>query len=711
LCIQPIEFDSRDPLVFVPDTNGERLLPDCPVHTLELEDKYFALLGLDPIESVNLKSTSRELLIMSPFIYVRIDEHYVSLSFVVLNQLRFSIPAAFQEKFFLMSLIAQQPGRIRTALLFATPKPQPSAEDRYREIRRKEIMVMVSEYFNQVITNVCIYPMTDSFIIKIAHREFEIDIEGEHDLLQIFKNCTCEGGLVSYRDAIPNSFFVKRLTTSTGDKVLLATVLYGEEADPLATSPKGVKLYNPNSQLDLRRFDFSDNRDIIDALAVREIKNLNNMSKIDPLYYDLMMDQYEFKHGDSHDLMVAHLIEQISGPIIVPGDGIGRWAKRWRGEGYFSDRVKTMHTCTNVVIETITETLIRASSRPKSTIILMFCEVFMSSEDWTAVRRLVTEGHKLIVIDTRHVSEIPVPMRQVNNMVSEIGYPGMVLPSFFYDQAIDSKPVKYSNNLLSLKNPRFLKGSDFSNYYSYFHPFFCPRGPETPVLVDFTEYHNNVAEDAYIAFTGTYYHPPIEFDLNKPLFCRTIYRTTRDVGRFLPQRIKSYTIGEITYFCYPETDAFSCPFTFVSSDMVSNLSLVFHPLSAPSSTFDYYTFFSMVMPRRSHQTYSSEELAQLSIRYGASNITDDDIEAEIEAFPEFEKDKSDNYRRKPVIHVVSVRLSEEFGNWVRQTFPFLSFDLVKEIHVETGEDRAKFTTNANQWNPETDYKDLADPGM
>lgn len=696
--------------MFVPDTNGDRLLPDSIAYTLELQDKYFALLGCAPIESVSLNSNSRELLIMSPFVFVKVEEHYVSLSFIILNQLRFSIPSSFQEKFFLMSLTGQQPGRLRTALLYATPVAQRSAEDRYRDKRRSEIMVMISEYFEQVVTNVCVFAMTDSLMVKIGSHEFEVDIEGEHDLLTIFKRCKCEKGIITYYEEIENSLFIKRMTTSTGDKVLISSVLEGETGDFLATTPNGVKLFHPTGKLDLRRFDFTKDENILDSLAVRDLKNLNTMSKIDPLYYDLMMDQYEFKYGDSHDLMVAHMIEQITGPIIVPADGTGRWARRWSGEGYFSDIISTENTCTNVVQETITETLERSLSRPRSTIILMFCEVFMGAEDWALVRKLVAEGHKLLVIDTRHPSEIPLPMRSVNNMVSEIGYPGMILPPFYYDSVIDSTPVKYSNNLLALRNPQFSKVSEFSNYYSYFHPFFIPRGEPVKVLVDFTEYHNNEDDEAYIAFTGTYYHFPIEFDLNKPLFCRTIYKTSSEIGRYLPHRLKSYTIGDITYFCYPEADAFSCPFTFVSSNVVSNLALVFHPLSAQKSSFDVYTYLTLVLPPRSHLSYTPEELQELALRYGASEKDVFSLDEVLDKYPEFVREKDGKVRRTPRIHDIRVPLTEEFMSWVRQTFPFLSLDLVNEITYETGEDRAKFVTNANQWNPDTGYMQVGDPG-
>jgi len=287
-----------------------------------------------------------------------------------------------------------------------------------------------------------------------------------------------------------------------------------------------------------------------------DIPNIVAASKLDPIYYKLMMNDYEFQHGQNHDLIVSHLLPSVKGKIIVPGDGLGRWAKVWKEEGYFSDVVSVPARHSAVKTESILDTLKKNSTEVQGTVILMFCSVFMGDEEWTILEKMLKGGIKLIVIDTRDHSFEKVGLRMVNNMVWESGYPELSLHAFPHDTVMHGENVKYSSILMGISNPVFHSNTKYAEYFRYMRPYFKPQGRGVIVYSTLLEYlkFKNENEQSYLACIGQF-DPVIQsWSPVKILYTRTIYSAPLSFSRCVPKGFLKEEFSGHLYFVYPEAE-------------------------------------------------------------------------------------------------------------------------------------------------------------
>jgi len=372
------------------------------------------------------------------------------------------------------------------------------------------------------------------------------------------------------------------------------------------------------------------------AMFAIDIPNIVAASKLDPLYYKLMMNEYEFDHGMNHDLIVANVLPYISGDIIVPGDGKGRWAKVWPGVGYFSD------PCTStekVVNEDIKTTLTKHQEVKNKTFILMFCSVFMDKDDWLILSR-ISKQNKVLVIDTRdhsHMKEEDTDlqvsfgdkmiMRPVNNMVWESGMPTLRLYAFPHDTIMLGENIKYSSTLMSLTNPVFDVPSKYSEYFHFMRPYFTPDGPRVKVfmnLMHFLERGVEAGNDnqdnvpSYLAFAGVLSPVIQEFSPAKSLHVRTVYRYKEEFLPCLPQGVLCEVYKGDLYFIYPESETAVLTFHGQTSiRSVFNLTLQFlgvHKME--DRDWDVYSLLEILFSKHDSVGYSEVQLFSAAVERG-----------------------------------------------------------------------------------------------
>jgi len=328
---------------------------------------------------------------------------------------------------------------------------------------------------------------------------------------------------------------------------------------------------------------------------------IGSFKKTDPEAYALAMNEYEFDNGQNHQDLVDSVISQVEGPIVVPADGIGRWARVWSGVGLFSDRIKIKTTHWRVKQESIRETLLRLSEFKGCTLILMFCQVFMK-EEHEIVTKYLQGGGRLLYFD---VVSPPSEwkMRAINDRIYEVGYPDLNRESSLQDMKIRKKGVKFSSTLLKIPNPRFLSVSVFSDYYNIMRPYRSFEEEETVVFATIEEEveylspkHVRVDGQFYSAYIGVFDSSPSLFVPSLKLYSRTLYKAPLIWKAAIPHECLSVYRSPFIYFAYPEADTTVLPFIGSDVKLDCSLRLTFWSLReemySSTSTDILYSLFS-----------------------------------------------------------------------------------------------------------------------
>jgi len=356
-------------------------------------------------------SDRRNLLICSPFLYFDIMGQKVPLLFILKNIKRYSVPKEWQGIFFVSSLSLQQDTLFTRSIKKFSYVTACSLEELFLARRLREVQTMVEDYWGLFPSNVSVELVGNRVRINITIDGEVVtyfrSTECELGLLQIFKDLRIEDGLLRHPRRVFGSFVFKKIETSVGTTVLWSQL---EKEDVVeffcdTENDNKYKLSLYKGLIDHKRFYECSDQHVRYAICALDVPNIVAPSKLDPQYYQMMMNEYEFKHGSSHDLIVANLITKISGKIIVPGDGLGRWAKVWAGEGVFTDPFKGESSHLRVEKKTIRETLTEHKESLNNTIILMYCSIFFEEEDWQILRYMLGRGNRVLYIDTRKREE------------------------------------------------------------------------------------------------------------------------------------------------------------------------------------------------------------------------------------------------------------------------------------------------------------------
>jgi len=217
----------------------------------------------------------------------------------------------------------------------------------------------------------------------------------------------------------------------------------------------------------------------------------------------------------------------------------------------------------------IKETL-RMNFDPDSTLVLMYCSVFMDEQDWKEAERF----NKVIYVDSRP------PQMNLDHIGLLLYAKGVVLPVMALkpDGAGRTVGIKYSSNLLEILDPKFLGPSVYANYWRLMYPFSL-RGVTlegtTPVMHDLRAYAENYQkyQDYYVAFTGTRNVEPIDYEPGKPIHSREVYRMPLINEPLVPRPSIKVVHEAYVYFCVTDSTTVKVRIEGQTGFTVSNIEI------------------------------------------------------------------------------------------------------------------------------------------
>jgi hypothetical protein len=562
-----------------------------------------------------------------------------------------------------------------------------SKEEKFRTRRYVQLSKMIEDYWGFLPRNLRI-------VYDVSRPDLDLEIDGsiktfswepEIEWVNLFRKYRKAGLDIKkpiFQDGVLG---FKLLETSVGTTVLgcgLETTA-GLELFTEVKKENGeiVKLYK-TSEDDKYYEEITDMR-IRHCVSALDNPRIVTPSKLDPVYYEMLMNEYEHAFGHIHDKIVANLLPYIEGRVVVPADGLGRWAKFYSGPGFFTDQVKDVRTNSKVVQMTISETLYRERDVSGSTFILMYCAAFFSEDDWKLLTS-ISKRNKILMIDTRQISKLQ--MRSVNNMVWEIGFPEMKLVAFPHDTILKDTGIKYSSLLLSIQNPLFLSTSIYSDYYKFMKPFHCPTGEPTVIYATLKEYiicaQNKYLK--YAAFAGIF--EPIEtpFVIGAPLYVRTIYSCKPSIGRILPKEVIKEEGKDRFFFCYVEAAAVVLTLEGVSSNAeYRNFHLMFKSIDVRGINWTVDELVLSMFPKGTENTHSLEQI-KLMANHNGLFLTDYEIHEAMEShgLRECDGKYTRHVRKRPKVQFdLTQHNVPEFMQWAAKEFP----DMVKDDVLELAE--------------------------
>jgi len=295
-----------------------------------------------------------------------------------------------------------------------------------------------------------------------------------------------------------------------------------------------------------------------------------DLRKKDPDTYLYHMDSYEALVGTKHDKIVLSLAEKLKIPVVVPGDGLGRFARLWPYPCESSDINISPFTHVKVKNKSLKEVI---KSDPGNCLILMYVWYALDEEDRELIKVRMELKKPTLIIDTR--PEISCG-RRINNMVYESGLPDLDLPYFEHDSVEKAHGIKFNENLLSLRNPIFEKDSVVGRYYHFMRPFFKPEGPPISVSDTISSF---LQKRQYLYHVGRFCPEVLPFTVTSRLFNQVIYFMHKKDFSVIPSTLYREIIGNRVYFCSREYSQTRHLFSGFTSDGEYNIYLTFHERS------------------------------------------------------------------------------------------------------------------------------------
>lgn len=640
----------------------------------------------------------------SPQIEVKVEGERTfifPLSTILMNISRFSIPKEYQKDLFSMSLMLQQQQLLSHVFGRFTKQKSDKAEA-YQKQRQEELQAMVKEYWKEHPQNVNVYVKGDRTVLEIDERKYESTTEPEIEWVKIFEKYYLESSNIRLIQPKRGHFYYRILKTSTGDILLLRAVQTGElvEGGKTIETSYGEMTMHLEEELDAKTFYENTDEHLGLAMKLLTAPEAAAPSKLDPQYYSQMMDDYEYVHRGTHDKMVENILPQLQGKIIVPGDGRGRWAAKWKGEGDFTDLYVSDATHEKVKQESIASVLHRIQGS-KDTLVLMFVMCFIDEEQRNMLKEYVKQGGKIVIIDTTDFPEELLPsMRQVNNMVYESGYPEMRLGAFQHDTIMTDTGIKYSKTLMSIRNPIWTEKSGVNKeYYMFMRPFDKPIGEPVLIISSLREYlleivSKKYAHQYYCTFIGSFDAKVLQFSAVRRISTRTIYRAPKGMFPCLPPQVQKEIYGQEVYFTYTEAESKDLIFNGRSPSFeYCELKLRFH--GQEDTTFEWTA--EMILAQLFRMTTDKTEYSKEQILEEAKNRqfygTWDDLKEEIENNPRIEQVEDAGVTLYKVKQKRPQRKAEEkrylseiplFLNWARdqKEFLFLNYEQLDDLAAE-----------------------------
>jgi hypothetical protein len=297
--------------------------------------------------------------------------------------------------------------------------------------------------------------------------------------------------------------------------------------------------------------------------------------------YEEKMDQYEYMVRKSHGQIAKKIAQVYSGPIVVPGDGVGRFKSMWPSKCQSSDVNITEWTHPGVEKKTLTEVI---ASDPEDPLILMYVWYALTDQDKLLLRSRQEMGRRTLIIDTR--PEVDVG-RKVNNMVYEIGFPDLELPFFDHDTPEKVYGIKFSKELLSLKNPCFQGDSHYKNYFFYMKPFFKREGEEDRVSLTIASYLQTDRQ-GYLVLAGRKQVPVLPMVLGARQQVRTIYYLPLSQISLIPSTLHREIIGDRVYFLSYDVETTHHYFRGLTREWEYSMAVKFYDLTKPGTVMDLF---------------------------------------------------------------------------------------------------------------------------
>jgi len=313
---------------------------------------------------------------------------------------------------------------------------------------------------------------------------------------------------------------------------------------------------------------------------------------------------------------VDSIIDQVEGPLVVPADGIGRWARVWGGVGFFTDSVKTKTTHWRVRQEAAVETFKRVKEfEPQvPTLILMFCQIFIKDQEQFVCTLLKEKKIRLVYID---VIAPPVSWnaRAVNDRIYEVGYPTLKAFSSLADMKIRKKGVKFSSTLLTIENPKFLSDSIFSEYYNLMNPFRSEESSPVYVFSSLEEEINHLHKSGKQQYTSTYSAYTGKFNSEVHLFlpgsrtyARQLYKCPLEWQGFFPSELIVHQRHSYFYFCYPEAATATLQFSGSGKKVSGHLDITFWSSVEEVPAMDTMGVLRKMFPEDKRVSYTQQEI-------------------------------------------------------------------------------------------------------
>jgi hypothetical protein len=706
--------DEITEIIRIPDSNGEKIKYEGG-DNFQVERYLKILLQTPDLPWEKQARNVRTLLQYAPFIEVQFGNDYVPMAFLLLNYTRYSIPKSMQKLFYAAAAVLQQPGLAKDAYALLSYAKAETLEEKYVRRRTVELLKMISDYWGTLPKNVILVTKIYCTELTIGDKTILGTTEPELQWLDHFRNYELQDNVL-FRPAFGGYYWYRIVRTSVGYDVYWAPSREGETSKNVisATGTNGVQyqLAVADDQVAWRRYKECKDEKIRYAVQAMDISKLSNQTKTDPIYYQLLMNEYEYQVGHIHDLIVANLVIHVDGYLVVPGDGIGRWAKVWAGDGLFSDPNKSDLTHPRVVKLDLKQTLDRVPSKEhKPTIILMYCQVFMTAEDWKVIMQYHYDGVRVIYIDTKDPPE-QLGFRRVNNMVWELGYKWLQLYAFPHDTQLVATGVKYSSLLLTIKNPVFISGGIFKDYFNFMRPFSKKIGDPIEVYNTLEEYITHYTRDSqkYLAFCGAFDPDVYEFVPTNNVFVRTVYRVRKSSKTFLPPEVITYSKDGYVYFCYCEAESAELYFTGKTKTAeYSKLPVLFRGVDGQG--FNEWTpeeILTALFPPKSDTFYTPMQLFNLAKRHGYKATFEEWTQAISDV--DFIEKLDGKYGRKVKMRVkintplIKLEYVPEFMDWARELYPLCPEQILLENSVESGCDRDKFIDLMSQPEPMDDIR-------
>lgn len=420
----------------------------------------------------------------------------------------YSFPADLSRHLNVFSLLAQQAGMWTLEPHSLTQKREREAEERY-ESQAKELVGIKPE-------------------VRVSQGRVTIDVHGfkwmgmEEDhvkFLHFLRNFDEKG-------RIPEGQLAYKVQEmATGDVVLVA--------------PHRGEGLHESKEVESWRYQETQDDAILKELRVLKERYDFHPDKMSSDTYLHRMDQYEYAVRRSHNYIVQDLATRIQRPVVAVGDGIGRFASLWPWGCQSYDQVITQWTHPRVKKATITEIL---ETHPPQILMLMYVWYSLTDHDKALLFEREKKGLVTVVIDTRPNINFG---KKVNNMVYVSGME-LVLPYYNHDSPEKVYGINFSDELLSLGNPKFAENSNYGQYYRFMKPFFKPLGEEVEVVDTVQDLLQN--RGAYFSRVGRSSVPVLQFHPGARHTTRTVYWLPKDHYHIVPSTLHKERIGDRVYF-------------------------------------------------------------------------------------------------------------------------------------------------------------------